>query len=146
MCIRDSSLGRKLLCVWICALLLAGSVCLVAARRKIMRLKEQMGRSDRMLEEEQLRATGMELEKKRQELQALQSQINPHFLYNTLDTFRGLAIEGGDRQLADMLGALSAMFKYLSLIHIFRGAHLLLYAPGDFTNHNRPRPRHCLYD
>ena len=108
----DLSLGRKLLCVWICALLLAGSVCLVAARRKIMRLKEQMGRSDRMLEEEQLRATGMELEKKRQELQALQSQINPHFLYNTLDTFRGLAIEGGDRQLADMLGALSAMFKY----------------------------------
>lgn len=77
-----------------------------------MRLKEQMGQSDRMLEEEQLRATGMELEKKRQELQALQSQINPHFLYNTLDTFRGLAIEGGDRQLADMLGALSAMFKY----------------------------------
>ena len=108
----DLSLGRKLLCVWICALLLAGSVCLVAARRKIMRLKEQMGRSDRMLEEEQLRATGMELEKKRQELQALQSQINPHFLYNTLDTFRGLAIEGGDRQLADMLGSLSAMIKY----------------------------------
>ena len=91
----DLSLGRKLLCVWICALLLAGSVCLVAARRKIMRLKEQMGRSDRMLEEEQLRATGMELEKKRQELQALESQINPHFLYTTLDTFRGLAKREG---------------------------------------------------
>lgn len=53
-----------------------------------------------------------ELELKKQELEALQSQINPHFLYNTLDTFRGVALEGGNRELADMIGALSAMFKY----------------------------------
>jgi len=53
-----------------------------------------------------------ELELKQQELSALQSQINPHFLYNTLDTFRGAALEGGNRELADMIGALSAMFKY----------------------------------
>ena len=93
----DLSLGRKLLCVWICALLLAGSVCLVAARRKIMRLKEQMGRSDQMLEEEQLRATGMELEKKRQELQALQSQINPHFFFNSLNGISSLIRKKNER-------------------------------------------------
>ncbi len=98
--------------MWICALLLAGSVCLVAARRKIMRLKEQMGRSDRMLEEEQLRATGMELEQEAAGAAGIAEPDQSGFLYNTLDTFRGLAIEGGDRQLADMLGALSAMFKY----------------------------------
>lgn len=108
----DISLGKKLLIAGLYMLLLISSICLIAARNKIMHLRERMGKSDRMLEEEQLRVTGMELEKKQQELQALQSQINPHFLYNTLDTFRGLAIEGGDRQLADMLGALSAMFKY----------------------------------
>ena len=61
---------------------------------------------------ENKRSAEIELELKQQELAALQSQINPHFLYNTLDTFRGAALEGGNRELADMIGALSAMFKY----------------------------------
>ena len=42
----------------------------------------------------------------------METQINPHFLYNTLDTFRGLALENGDRHLSDMIEALSVMFKY----------------------------------
>ena len=62
--------------------------------------------------EERQRATQAQLEKKKQELLALQSQINPHFFYNTLDTFRGSAIENGNIELSRMIAALSGMFKY----------------------------------
>ena len=63
-------------------------------------------------DEEEKRRIQAELDQKRQKLQALESQINPHFLYNTLDTFRGLALEQGNRELSDMIEALSQMFKY----------------------------------
>lgn len=62
-------------------------------------------------DEEEKRRIQAELDQKRQKLQALESQINPHFLYNTLDTFRGLALEQGNRELSDMIEALSQMFK-----------------------------------
>ena len=65
----------------------------------------------RIAKEKQL-ATQAQLEKKKQELLALQSQINPHFFYNTLDTFRGSAIENGNYELSRMIAALSGMFKY----------------------------------
>ena len=50
-----------------------------------------------------------EIEKKNAQLQALQSQINPHFLYNTLEAIRMKAICNGDRDVGKMLtGSLSA--------------------------------------
>lgn len=45
------------------------------------------------------------------ELMALQSQINPHFLYNTLDSIRGLAIHHHVSEIADMTEALSRLFR-----------------------------------
>lgn len=54
----------------------------------------------------------IQLQKRREQLNALQNQINPHFLYNTLDTIRGLAIEKDAMDVADMVATLSAMFKY----------------------------------
>ena len=53
-------------------------------------------------EEESLRKTELEL---------LQAQINPHFLYNTLDTIVWLA-EGGDQEkVVSMVGSLSDFFR-----------------------------------
>ena len=46
------------------------------------------------------------------ELNALQSQINPHFLYNTLDSIRGQALMEGVDEIADMTEALSTFFRY----------------------------------
>lgn len=43
---------------------------------------------------------------------ALQNQISPHFLYNTLDAIRGDALMAGLGNISDTLEALSAYFAY----------------------------------
>lgn len=52
-----------------------------------------------------------EIEKKNAELQTLQSQINPHFLYNTLEAIRMKAICNGDRDVGKMLYSMSVLFR-----------------------------------
>lgn len=54
----------------------------------------------------------LEVMKKRVELYTLQSQINPHFLYNTLDSIRGRALLDGNREIASMTEVLSRFFRY----------------------------------
>lgn len=59
-----------------------------------------------------LRESTAVLMKKQAELDALQSQINPHFLYNTLDTIRGQADVHGLSDISQMSLALSKLFRY----------------------------------
>ncbi|GAA0376249.1 cache domain-containing sensor histidine kinase [Bacillus horti] len=54
----------------------------------------------------------VEIEKQRIELQALQSQINPHFLHNTLETMNAYAIMNEADEISEMAEALSSMFRY----------------------------------
>ena len=46
------------------------------------------------------------------ELKFLRSQINPHFLYNTLDSLTGLAAEHGDREIMKFSKSLASIFRY----------------------------------
>ncbi|MBP3965520.1 sensor histidine kinase [Paenibacillus sp. DLE-14] len=46
------------------------------------------------------------------ELEALQSQINPHFIYNTLETIRMKAILNDDNDVADMTFILGKLMQY----------------------------------
>jgi two-component system sensor histidine kinase YesM len=45
-------------------------------------------------------------------LYALQNQINPHFLYNTLDTIRNYSMKYDVTEIADMIQSLSSIFRY----------------------------------
>ncbi len=51
------------------------------------------------------------LQEKESELAALQAQINPHFLYNTLDPLYWQAIEADNEDLAESILALSQLFR-----------------------------------
>lgn len=44
--------------------------------------------------------------------QMLQSQINPHFLYNTLDTIRMMAVLRDQEEISEALISLSKLFRY----------------------------------
>jgi sensor histidine kinase YesM len=59
-----------------------------------------------------LREYNANMMKKQAELVALQSQINPHFLYNTLESIRGQAISHGMEDIEIMTKALSDLFRY----------------------------------
>ncbi len=52
-----------------------------------------------------------EIEQKNAEMSALQSQINPHFLYNTLEAIRMKAICNGDREVGKMLYSMAVTFR-----------------------------------
>ena len=53
-----------------------------------------------------------ELVKKQSELAYLQSQINPHFLYNTLESINGIAAEEGGDKIFNITKALALVFRY----------------------------------
>ena len=68
-------------------------------------IREQEGR---MSEDERDR----ELMETRMKFAQLQNQINPHFLYNTLENIRARAILDDNDVIADMTEALSRFFRY----------------------------------
>ena len=55
------------------------------------------------------------------ELKALQAQINPHFLYNTLDSIQWMCEQGKNEDATVMVGALARLFR----ISISRGKELI---------------------
>ncbi len=53
-----------------------------------------------------------QLNKRQAQYLALQNQINPHFLYNTLESIRSEALLAGLSSVADMTEALAKFFRY----------------------------------
>ena len=62
-----------------------------------------------------------ESEVRKTELKALQAQINPHFLYNTLDSIQWMCERGKNEDAIKMVGALARLFR----ISISRGHELI---------------------
>ncbi len=53
----------------------------------------------------------LELSKKQAELQAIQSQVNPHFLFNTLETIRMRSLIKEEEETANIIGELAILFR-----------------------------------
>lgn len=47
------------------------------------------------------------------ELRVLEYQINPHFLYNTLDSINWMALDSGQKQISQMVNGLSKLFRLI---------------------------------
>lgn len=71
-------------------------------------MEEAINRFKVMLDTKEL----FNLSKKQAEYLALQNQINPHFLYNTLEGIRSEALCSGMDGVADMTEALATFFRY----------------------------------
>lgn len=70
-------------------------------------LKETVARNIELQE----KLVETDLKERDAELMLLHAQINPHFLYNTLDSIYCMAIVDGDEKIAEMVSALSDLFK-----------------------------------
>lgn len=60
----------------------------------------------------QARMYEIELLKSQAQLDALQYQINPHFLYNTMNCIQGLACQGKYQEICAVVAALSFVLRY----------------------------------
>ncbi|MBB6637393.1 cache domain-containing sensor histidine kinase [Cohnella thailandensis] len=76
----------------------------------------QLGRGFNRMSEEINRLVNevyaVELREKEAELANLQSQINPHFIYNTLESINMMALQKDNYEVSDMVTALGGMLRY----------------------------------
>jgi len=61
------------------------------------------------------------LKRKEAEIQVLQAQINPHFLYNTLESLNGFAVMRDQPEMSEVIGALGKFFR----VTLSRGNELI---------------------
>lgn len=76
---------------------------------RVINEREQMARD---MINTQARLYESELSQKQAEFAALQSQINPHFLYNTLNCISSIGLEYGSREIAQIASCMSKIFRY----------------------------------
>lgn len=69
----------------------------------------EMGKKIQQLIEENYKS---EIRKKESEIMALNLQLNPHFLYNSLNIMNMMALEEGNMEISKMLLSLSDMLQY----------------------------------
>lgn len=73
--------------------------------------KDEIGDLQRSFDQMLNKLYKVKYEKREIELRLLHEQINPHFLYNTLDTIRWSAIEYDAAEVVDLIEALSTYFR-----------------------------------
>ncbi len=86
---------------------------MVSSTMEIHRLNEVYNQMVYRLNELTQEVYEKEIMQSRTELKALQSQINPHFLFNTLEAFYWSLEDKGDEEMARMVVAMSRLFRYI---------------------------------
>lgn len=73
---------------------------------------ERVYAAELLQQKNQLELGETKLERQRAEFQSLQLQINPHFLYNTLETINCYAIVQDSSEITEMVEAMAFMLRY----------------------------------
>jgi two-component system sensor histidine kinase YesM len=92
----------------------SGNFMKVSAERNSFEMEQLYDGYNQMIEQiDQLLKRVIEEQKtiRRAELNALQSQIKPHFLYNTLDSITSLALSGDNEQVCGLIEALGTYYR-----------------------------------
>ncbi len=82
------------------------------SRDEIARLGESYNMLGMHIEQLKKQLILDETRKKEADIRALQAQINPHFLYNTLSSIHWMALMSEERRIAEMVGALSDLLQF----------------------------------
>lgn len=93
----------------------------VASTSEVKALSDSFGHMVVQIQQLVEKVRQEEVTLRKTELNALQSQINPHFLYNTLDSIAWLCEEGRNQDAVFMVNALARLFR----ISISRGYELI---------------------
>lgn len=83
----------------------------VKSSGEVATLSESMNTMIDKINELLEQVTKEQMRLRKAEFELLQSQINPHFLYNTLDTIVWLAEAGEHKKVVSMVGSLSEFFR-----------------------------------
>ncbi|WP_229520742.1 sensor histidine kinase [Paenibacillus sp. GM2] len=73
---------------------------------------EQVYEAELKSQKAELSVQRIALEQHKAEFQALQLQINPHFLYNTLETIKCYAVVQDSEEIMEMVEAMASMLRY----------------------------------
>ena len=84
----------------------------VQSRDEIGRISMQFNEMCRKLNAYVKQVYHSEIQRKNAEINALQTQINPHFLYNTLESIKAEALSNNDTETADMIAILGSLFRW----------------------------------
>lgn len=80
--------------------------------RRINQMLDELEALNHQVIEGERKLLQMEYAKKQTEMIAYKSQVNPHFMYNTLECIRGMALYKGEKEIARLTGSLSKLFRY----------------------------------
>ena len=89
--------------------------------REMQELSDSFGQMVLRIQELMQKVRNEEIVLRKTELRALQAQINPHFLYNTLDSIAWMCEDGRSREAVSMVNALARLFR----ISISKGHELI---------------------
>ena len=93
----------------------------VAGTREVQELSDSFGHMVGRIQKLMTTVREEEIDLRKTELKALQAQINPHFLYNTLDSIAWMCERGKNADAVKMVHALARLFR----ISISRGHELI---------------------